>query len=72
LPGISLAAGLPSGTRLQGMAPNDPMRDVEEFAAKKDALRRAISFPTPVVDPLTRRDLRLQRHTPWFLRRSSR
>jgi hypothetical protein len=54
------------------MAPNDPMRDVEEFAAKRDALRRAISFPTPEMDPLTRRDLRLQRHTPWFLRRSSR
>jgi hypothetical protein len=61
----------PGGTSLQGMAPNDPTRDIEEFAAKRDALRRAIDFPTPEVDPLTRRDLRLQRHTPRFLRRSS-
>jgi hypothetical protein len=65
-------ARLPSGTRFQGMSPDDPMRDVEQFAAKREALRRAISFPTPEVDPLTRRDLRLQRQTPWFLRRSSR
>lgn len=33
------------------MAPSNPLRETQEFEAKRDALRRAVSAVTPEIPP---------------------
>jgi hypothetical protein len=50
------------------MTVHDPMRETEEFAAMRDALRRAVTCPT--AEELTRRERRRRRQRARLRKRS--